>query len=223
MSDQLVWPALFVALLLLFQRELRTLPRALLSLISGATSSWWRWAVVLTSVALYIASLTQIAFVTECCYVRGNTRSFHSLDMLVIGWAAVLESPLEFVFVIAGWACACAKSYRAAIIWAFLAIGMLAIPSSGDAAWIANPIIVTTWFLVLDNKQRAALLSAAVALALTLIFLLVPDVPLSDKLTSVDIMSYGIGYWLWIASAGLLAAGASADAFLFRDIAPGHR
>jgi hypothetical protein len=67
------------------------------------------------------------------------------------------------------------------------------------------------------------LISAVSALGLTLTFLRVADVPLSDKLTPVEIISYGTGYWLWIASAGFLVAGVSADTFLFRSIASDHR
>jgi len=51
----------------------------------------------------------------------------------------------------------------------------------------------------------------------------VVDVPLGDKLDPVKIISYGSGYWLWIASAGILMAGVSADMFLFRHIASSRR
>jgi hypothetical protein len=67
------------------------------------------------------------------------------------------------------------------------------------------------------------LISAVLALGLTLAFLSVAEVPLSEKLTPVEIISYGAGYWLWIASAAILVAGVSADAFLYRYFASDHR
>jgi hypothetical protein len=191
----------------------------------------WQSAVVLVSAAAFIRSLTQIAFVTECCYVVGDTRGFSGLDMLVTGWMGVLGSwlhPVLFVSIIGAWVCVCIESRFGAVVWALFAIGVVAtfpgtvLPNAGYAAWLANPIIVTTWFIYLAGKRPAALISAVSALGLTLTFLRVSDVPLSDKLTPVEIISYGSGYWLWIASAGVLVAGVSADTFLFRHIALFH-
>jgi hypothetical protein len=94
-------------------------------------------------------------------------------------------------------------------------MGVLWLPSNaGYAAWPANPMIVAAWFLYLGDKRLAALILADLALGLTLTFLLVTDVPLSDKLTPVEVIAYGTGYLLWIASAGILVAGVSADMLL---------
>ena len=181
---------------------------------------------------MFIACLTQTAFVTECCYVVGDTRREYGLTMLLAGWAGVLESrlhPLLFVLIIAGWVCACARWHVAALICASSSIGVVAIfheqvlPNAGYAAWLANPIIVVAWFFYLRDKRSAALISAVLALGLTLTFLWVADVPLSDKLSPVTIISYGSGYWLWIASAGILAAGVSVNLLLRRYIASGNR
>jgi hypothetical protein len=96
---------------------------------------------------------------------------------------------------------------------------------AGYAAWLANPIIVAAWLFYLRDKRSAALISAVLALGLTLTFLWVADVPLSDKLSpvTVKIISYGSGYWLWIASAGILVAGVSINLLLFRYVASGSR
>jgi hypothetical protein len=191
----------------------------------------WRWAVVLTSAAVFVASLTQTAFVTECCYVVGKTLGHSGFDILLIGSGGVLEGyfqPLLFGSIIAGWICACAKRHVATALWAFVAIGLIAIfrvdglLTPGDAAWIANPIMVTTWFLYLADKRRAALISAGLAAGLTLAFLSMAGVPMSDKLTPVDIISYGTGYWLWITSAGVLLAGVVVDVFLCRATTSDH-
>jgi hypothetical protein len=152
--------------------------------------------------------------------------------MLLTGWAGVLGSRLHpplFVFIVAGWACACAKWHVAALISALLAIGVMAIfpeevlPNAGYVAWLANAIILAAWLFYLGDKRSAALISAVFALGLMLTFLSVTAVPLSDKLGDVKIVSYGSGYWLWIASAGILAAGVSVNTFLFRYISSARR
>ncbi|MES5488337.1 hypothetical protein QMZ05_36825 [Bradyrhizobium sp. INPA03-11B] len=126
-----------------------------------------------------------------------------------------LHPPL-FVLILAGWLCACARWYLAALICAFSSIAVVAgfheqlLPNAGYAAWLANPIIATAWFLYLADKRSAALISAVLALGLTLTFLGVATVPLSDKFSELEIISYGSGYWLWIASAAILVAGVSA-------------
>jgi hypothetical protein len=192
----------------------------------------WRAAVVLASATMFITCLIQTAFVTECCFVEGDTERIGGLVILLIGWGGVLGSwlhPLLFVLIIAGWVCACAKWRVAALICASCSIGVVAIfheqvfPNAGYVAWLANPIIVAAWFFYLSDKRSAALISAFLALGLTLMFLWVAEVPLSNKLGDVKIVSYGTGYWLWIASAGILVAGMTVRLLLFRYLASGIR
>jgi hypothetical protein len=45
---------------------------------------------VLTSAALLVASLTQTAFVTECCNVAGDRQAIPGSVVLLIGWGACL-------------------------------------------------------------------------------------------------------------------------------------
>jgi hypothetical protein len=203
--------------------------------MSDRSAMWWRAAVVLASAAAFIRCLIEAAIVTEWGYVIGETRDFDGLELLLVGWGGVLGGwfhPLLFASIIAAWVCACAERRVAAVIWAIAGIGVPAILSiflrvtpnnAGYVAWLANPIIVATWFLYLDGKRPAALISAVLALGLTLAFLSVAEVPLSEKLTPVEIISYGAGYWLWIASAAILVAGVSADAFLYGYFASDHR
>jgi hypothetical protein len=150
--------------------------------MSDRYAFWWRVIVVTASTAAFVGCLAQTAFVTECCYVVGDTRSVPGLVLLFTGWMGVLSLS----------------------------------SNAGYAAWFANPMIVAVWFLYLGGKRLAALIFAALALGLTLTFLRVAEVPLSDKLTPVEVIAYGTGYWLWIVSAGILVAGLSADMLLFR-------
>jgi hypothetical protein len=87
-----------------------------------------------------------------------------------------------------------------------------------NIAWLANPIIAVTWIFHLRDVRFAALISAVTALGLTLCFLWVKGVtgPGPEGVNVADfevrpIISYGIGYWLWVASAGVLAAGVTAS------------
>jgi hypothetical protein len=69
------------------------------------------------------------------------------------------------------------------------------------------------------------------ALGLTFCFLWVQDLTVPPPYRGVNIadfvevtiIAYGIGYWLWVASAATLAAGVIADAFLLREKPHGAR
>src|SRR5262245_5125651 len=119
--------------------------------MSNQNATWWHAAVVLASAVAFIRCLIETAFVTEWGY-RGTMR-VDGLSMLLTGWGGVLQQPLLFVSIIAGWVCACTERYVAATIWASSAIGVMVIfpwlvfPNAGYVAWIANPIIAATWFL----------------------------------------------------------------------------
>ncbi len=84
-------------------------------------------------------------------------------------------------------------------------------------AWLANPIVAVAWILYLRDVRFAALISAVTALGLTLSFLWVKYIlgsgPQGVNVADFEmrpIISYGIGYWLWVASAAVLAAGVTA-------------
>jgi hypothetical protein len=80
--------------------------------------------------------------------------------------------------------------------------------------WLANPILAVAWILYLRDRRWAALMSAITALGLTLCFVWVKSVlgPGPEGVNVADfemrtIISYGIGYWLWVASAAAMVAG----------------
>jgi hypothetical protein len=205
----------------------------------GVMSVWdlrrWRWVVVLTSATMFIVSLTQTAFVVDVSYNLKHVEPHgHSgLDLLIVGWAGVFDGRNLLIFpsIIAAWVFACRKRLVAAAIAALPAISLISISlsltsappdsdgTSGYAAWLANPVIAVTWGLYLRNARPSAPISAVLELALTLSFLLVKTVPWDPKEGDFSpIISYGIGYWLWVASAAILAAGVSADVMFQRVI-----
>ncbi len=100
--------------------------------------------------------------------------------------------------------------------WELLVLGGLSV--LGDVPslliWLANPILAVAWILYLRDRRGAALISAVAALALALCFVWVTSVlgPGPEGVNVADfemrpIISYGIGYWLWVASAAVLVAG----------------
>jgi hypothetical protein len=187
-------------------------------------STLLRSLVVLTSAVTFAASLTQVGVVVD-----GSDRSLERLDvygwdLLLTGGFGLLDDPLNLLvwpMVLTAWVLACRKRFAAALIVG-LVVGALAFAYRGRSevfivAWLANPMIAVTWILYLRDARIAALLSAVTAVGLTLCFLLAHGVPgpgpegvnVADFETRA-IITYGIGYWLWVASAGVLAAGVTA-------------
>jgi hypothetical protein len=179
---------------------------------------------------------------------RAYPRGVFGIDALLVGWAGLFYGPELFGFrgvaygqnllvwpsIVASWVFACKKWRIAAAIAGLCTIGLVSISptlgpigypgSLGYAAWLANPVIAIAWILYLGDKQPSALISAIVSLGLTLSFLWIQEGPFGLKLhDAVPIVSYGIGYWLWVASAALLASGACAGIFLFRSASTAGR
>ena len=193
-----------------------------------------RSVVVLTSATIFVASLTQIAFVVDTSDRQVEQYSFHGAELLIVGWSSVLEGAnlLVWPLVVVAWVLACCKRPVGAVIAASVAGALLVTGAltpecregfAIDVAWLANPIIAVTWVLHLRDVRFAALVSAVTALGLTLSFLWVKCIlgPGEEGVNVADflmrqIISYGIGYWLWVASAAVLAAGVTAGNMAFR-------
>jgi hypothetical protein len=153
------------------------------------TTSHTRWnsttlraVVVLAGAATFAASLTQIAVVVDGSDRSVDRLPVYGLDLLILGGLGMFDDNPFKVFI-----------------------------------WLANPIIAVTWILYLRGRLSAALISVLTALALTLCFLLVESIlgPGPEGVNVEDfemrpIISYGLGYWLWVASAAVLAAGVTA-------------
>lgn len=141
-------------------------------------STTFRALVVLASATTFVASLTQTAIVVD-----GSDRGLERLpsygwELLILGGLSVLGD----------------------------------VPSL--LVWLANPILAVAWIFYLRDLRRAGLISAVTALGLTLCFVWVKSVlgPGPEGVNVADfemrpIISYGIGYLLWVASAAVLVAG----------------
>ncbi len=87
-------------------------------------------------------------------------------------------------------------------------IGWLgAIIGRGSAlVWFANPLILTSWILILKS-ERIAIISGILAALLSISFLFFDEVVASEAPTYSLITEYKLGYWLWLSSICLFAIG----------------
>lgn len=85
-------------------------------------------------------------------------------------------------------------------------MGWLAVVLYGYVAWLANVALLAAWILGLLGKRRAAVFCAAIAIILGLSFLLHRNVNLNAGGVQ-RVLSYGAGFYLWIASMGVFLVG----------------
>lgn len=95
--------------------------------------------------------------------------------------------------------------------WALLLLGWIGI-GSGTIAWLANPALFLAWVFSLNKRPVPSLLSAIVALAFMVSFLVQQTVVTSEASTYSRIAGYGTGFWLWVVSAALQAVGSAVAA-----------
>ncbi len=87
-----------------------------------------------------------------------------------------------------------------------LMLGWIGI-ASGTFAWLANPALLLAWVLALKKKHSLALVATIAAFVLMVTFLLQDTVISSEAPTYSRITGYGMGFWLWVASAAVHAVG----------------
>lgn len=88
----------------------------------------------------------------------------------------------------------CADSIMTFLLgWAALASG------AAGLTWLANPLLILSWWLWYRHT-RAALLCSTGALLLAFSFLLFHSVPANESGQQQQVMAYRAGYWLWLGS-----------------------
>ena len=90
--------------------------------------------------------------------------------------------------------------------WLLLLIGWMGL-YVGVFAWLANPLLVLSWMLCLRGKHGAALIVSTAAVLFALSFLLHSTIVADEAPTYKAVTGYGVGYWLWLASMLIMAAG----------------
>lgn len=102
--------------------------------------------------------------------------------------------------------CYCTTTQCSDSIMAFL-LGWLAAFSGGAAiSWLANPLLIVSWFVLKRNLKIAMFLSMF-AFLISLSFLLFDSVTDNESGGSHPIISHRLGYWLWIASTSCMLIG----------------
>lgn len=100
--------------------------------------------------------------------------------------------------------------------WSLLMTGWLGI-IYGYITWLANPLVFVGWIVLLKKDFELALLLSIGAVLIMLSFLFYKSIITSEYPAYSRIVGYGIGYWLWVSSAGCLVA-ASVCGLLKRPI-----
>jgi hypothetical protein len=103
--------------------------------------------------------------------------------------------------------------------WSLLLFGWIGV-FYGSTAWLANPALLVAWVLSLCRRPTLSLLAALMAVVLMATFLLQKIVVSSEAPTYSRIAGYGIGYWLWLASALTQMAGSAVATFSTKYLAP---
>lgn len=94
-----------------------------------------------------------------------------------------------------------------------LLIGWLGV-FEGIVAWLANPALLLAWIFTLSRKRRVeAVICSLAALGLALSFLSVKEMDRDEAGHHAKIISYGLGYWLWIGSIATAYAGSMVAGF----------
>jgi len=76
----------------------------------------------------------------------------------------------------------------------------------GYYAWIANPLLLISWFAFLFKKYQIGSLMSIGSVAFVFSFLMINTMPSIETSIKYQITGYGPGYWLWVASAACSVA-----------------
>lgn len=72
--------------------------------------------------------------------------------------------------------------------------------------WLANPLLVVTWFSIQRNP-RLALFTSSASFLFAFLFLLVSNIVVNENNGSETIIARKAGYWLWLASHFVMLIG----------------
>jgi hypothetical protein len=107
------------------------------------------------------------------------------------------------------------------------AIGLLLVGWIGMSQkffeWLANPLLILAWFFFWKSKPGRASIFSSLAFLFMTSFLLEKRVLSDENGRTAAITGYGLGYWLWIASAVVMMAAAGMALLEDRRRTPGKR
>lgn len=102
--------------------------------------------------------------------------------------------------------CYCTTTQCGDSIMVFLLGWAAAFSGGAGIAWIANPLLFASWFLLKKNLKTAMFLAVFAAL-LSLSFLLFDGIVDNEGGQPHQIISYKAGYWLWTGSSICMLVG----------------
>jgi len=91
------------------------------------------------------------------------------------------------------------------LIFGWLGVFILHIPTF---PWLANPLLLVSWILF-RKKPKVSFILSIVAFILMLSFLLVDEIITNEAGTKSKVVSYELGYWLWLLSSFIMLIGNS--------------
>ena len=80
-------------------------------------------------------------------------------------------------------------------------------PAAGQFEWFANPCIYGAAYYLARGHDRASVSLSALAILLITILLGTREIIAGDGNMRREILAFHSGYWLWLASAGILMLG----------------
>jgi len=95
--------------------------------------------------------------------------------------------------------CYCTTSYCGDSFFIFLFGPLGFYLSLAGATWLANPLLITSWIKV-SKEPKLSFWTSLLAATISLSFLLFKNVMDNENGDLREIVSYSLGYWLWLAS-----------------------
>ena len=89
---------------------------------------------------------------------------------------------------------------KEAVIGLFLFLWGWLGPLDGVFAWYANPLLFLAWFSFSDGRTTSAVQKGICSALLASTYLLHKSILLDEGGGRAMIVSYNLGYWLWLAS-----------------------
>jgi hypothetical protein len=88
-----------------------------------------------------------------------------------------------------------------------LIVGPLGLCFGGAGfSWLANPLLFISWFSF-RKKPFKAVITGMISVVLMLSFLFFKQIISDEAGNYSTIVSYQLGYWLWLLSGGIMSAG----------------
>lgn len=86
-------------------------------------------------------------------------------------------------------------------------VGPIAMLTGGAAlTWLANPILLISW-IKYRSKSKTSLYCSIIATLISLSFLIFNEIIADEAGNFRQIISYRLGYWLWLASCLVMVIG----------------